>query len=366
VPTEDTDPTIVATGQALREQLLAANERKHAATGYRVLMFRPGSITAEIWFDGLARCMRHAGIECRVLEPQTPAGEINAAIESFQPNVFIATEATESLHALDLPFLLQYKRRHGCLRLLIPVWYSNTRGATLPPGMHSTPELDEWRRGLRRDGLSADAHFNIFEPEFQARFAPDPGGPAVEYAVIPQACNPFFDYPVPAAKCHDYCMASSMTDDRVAVSYRYLRPILRRYQGLWVGPFWGFGTRYVAPAEMPLQYAQSRIALSPLVPFVQLYGAELTHRVYAAAACGAFQLTSWTSITGRYFQPDELVQARTPDEFARLFDHYVDRPQERNAIALAALRRAYREHTCFHRVDKLVSHWDEWRHRGLF
>jgi hypothetical protein len=236
----------------------------------------------------------------------------------------------------------------------------------LPSGIHSTPELDEWRRGLRRDGLTADAHFNIFEPEFHARFAHDPDGPAVEYAVIPQACNPFSDYPVPATKCHDYFMASSMTDDRAAVSYRYLRPILSRYQGLWVGPSWGFGTQYVAPAEIAQHYARSRIALSPLVPFVQLYGAELTHRVYAAAGCGAFQLTSSTPITGRYFQPDELVQARTPKEFARLFDHYVDRPQERNAIALAALRRTYREHTCFQRIDKLVSHWDDWRRQGLF
>src|SRR6185312_9952877 len=61
VPAEEADPTIVATGRSLREQLLAANERKHAAAGYRVLMFRPGSITGQIWFDGLSTCMRHAG-----------------------------------------------------------------------------------------------------------------------------------------------------------------------------------------------------------------------------------------------------------------------------------------------------------------
>jgi spore maturation protein CgeB len=92
----------------------------------------------------------------------------------------------------------------------------------------------------------------------------------------------------------------------------------------------------------------------------------MTHRIYAAAGCGAFQLTMPTTITGRYFQPDELVQAASPSEYARLFDHYVDRPLERNAIALAALRRVYAEHTCFHRVDKLVSHWDNWRRQGLF
>ncbi len=33
---------------------------------------------------------------------------------------------------------------------------------------------------------------------------------------------------------------------------------------------------------------------------------------------------------------------------------------------MAALRRVYGEHTCFHRVDKLVVHCEAWRQRGLF
>jgi spore maturation protein CgeB len=117
---------------------------------------------------------------------------------------------------------------------------------------------------------------------------------------------------------------------------------------------------------MPSHYAQSRIALSPLVGFVSNFGAELTHRVFAAAACGTFQLTIATAVTGRYFQPDELVQASSPGDYLRLFEHYVDRPKERNAVALRALRRVYGEHTCFHRIDGLVGHWNDWRKRGLF
>ena len=77
-------------------------------------------------------------------------------------------------------------------------------------------------------------------------------------------------------------------------------------------------------------------------------------------------MTQPTAITARYFQPDELVQAGSPAEYVRLFEHYVDRPAERNAIALRALRRAYGEHTCFHRVDQLMLHFDDWRKRGLF
>jgi hypothetical protein len=366
VPPEDADPQIVEQGQLLRQKLLAANERKHAEAGYRVLMLRPGSITAQIWFGDLQQCMQFAGIDCRVLPPDTPTVEINAAFEAFQPNVFIATESTQSLTALDLPFIALYKKTRRCLRLLIPVWHAKAPTAHVASG-RATPAEDAWRRRLRWSGLLADAHFSIFEPEFHERFSQDPSSPVVEYVTIPQACNPFIDYPVPGIKCHDYLMATSMTDDRVEISYRLLCPILRRYRGLWVGARWGFGAEQgISPQDMPTLYAQARIALSPLVGFVHRYAAELTHRVYAAAGCGAFQLTMPTAITGRYFRPDELVQATSPREYARLFDHYVSRPLERNAVALAALRRAYGEHTCFHRIDKLVSHWGVWRRRGLF
>jgi hypothetical protein len=364
-PIEESDPAIVETGQALRAALIALNESKHRAAGYRVLILRPGSITAEIWFGDLASCMRHAGIECRVLSPTSQTVEITAAIESFQPNVLIAVETPKVLQALDLEFLQRYKRAHGCLRHFVPVWHADAPRAHVP-NAQSTLAQDEERRRLRSAGLTVDAYFSIFEPEFHERFSHDPRGPAIDHETIPQGFNPFSDYPLQAERRYDYFMAASMSDERVEVAYRYLRPILRRHRGLWAGPQWGFGLHSIAPAEMPLHYARTRIALSPLVGFVHIYGAEVTHRVYAAAACGTFQLTMPTPITHRYFTREELVQAATPKEYSRLFDHYLDHPQERNAIALAALRRAYGEHSCFHRIDKFVSHWDNWRRRGLF
>ena len=360
LPDEDADPAIVEAGTLLRQQVLDAYEGKHRRSSYRVLMFRPGSITAEIWFGGLQACMQHAGIDCRVLPPKSSAAEINACFEAFQPNVFLATESTATLCSLDLRFIHDYKRRHGCLRLFVPVWHAGM------PGAASTPHHDEWRWGLRRNGLTADAYFSIFEPEFYERFVRDRAGPGIDYVTVPQACNPFADRPIAERKRYDYFMATSLTDERLEVTYRFLRPILSRYRGSWAGPGWGFGQQYVPPAEMPLHYARTRIALSPLAGFVPLYAAELTHRVYATAGCGTFQFTMPTTITRRYFEPDELVQGGSPDEYVRLFDHYVDRPDERNAVALRALKRAYGEHTCFHRVDKLVAHWDDWRRHGLF
>ena len=360
LPLEDADPVIVDTGRALRQELLATYDGKHAATGYRVLIVNPGSITAEIWFGGLRSCMQHAGIDCRVLPPRSTPPAVNAALEEFQPNVLIAAESTATLKSLDLPLIRKYKRSHGCLRLFIPVWLAHA------PLKVSSRRQDTWRRNLRRKELLADVHFSIFEPEFHDRFQRDPRGPDVEYVTVAQACNPFTDQPLAEAKQYDYFMATSLTDERVEVAYRFLRPILGHYRGLWAGRGWGFGRAHIPPAEMPFHYARARVSLSPLVGFVSKFGAELTLRVFVAAGCGSFQLTQPTAITARYFQPDELVQAGSPAEYVRLFEHYVDRPEERNAVALRALRRAYSEHTCFHRIDQLMLHFDDWRKRGLF
>ena len=360
LPHEDADPLIIETGRTLRQEVLAINEGKHAAAGYRVLMVNPGSITADIWFGGLQACMEHAGIDCLTLPPGTVGAAITAAIEAFQPNVLIAAESRDTLQSLDLQFLREYKRRRGCLRLFIPVWLAHA------PGGVSSRSQDAWRRGLRQKDLLADVHFSIFEPEFHDRFSRDRLGPDTEYVTVAQACNPFTDQPLAEVKQHDYVMATSLTDERVEVTNRFVRPILASYRGLWAGHGWGFGREHIPPADMPVHYAQSRIALSPLVEFVSKFGAELTLRVFAAAGCGSFQLTQPTAITERYFRRDELIQAGSPEEYLRLFEHYVDRPAERNAVALRALRRVYGEHTCFHRVDQLVHHLDDWRKRGLF
>ncbi len=102
-------------------------------------MFQPSSLTAEIWFGDLARCMQHAGIESRVLPPDMATAAINGAFEEFRPNVFIATESTQSLRVIDLPFVERYKRSRGCLRLFIPVWHARSPRKHVPSG-RSTQE----------------------------------------------------------------------------------------------------------------------------------------------------------------------------------------------------------------------------------
>ncbi len=102
--------------------MLATNAAKHAGAGYRVLMVNPGSITAEFWFGEV--CKRACSTRESTSSPasNSPADAVNAAIETFRPNVLVAVESTAGLQSLDLPLIYEYKRRRGCLRLFVPVW----------------------------------------------------------------------------------------------------------------------------------------------------------------------------------------------------------------------------------------------------
>ena len=106
---------------------------------------------------------------------------------------------------------------------------------------------------------------------------------------------------------------------------------------------------------MPARFGAARIALAPLLPALRREPFELTHRVYEAAACGAFQITSLSPISRRFFSERALVCARDGEEFVRLFERFVNRPDERNRIAEQALVELYAGHTVFHRIEALLA-----------
>jgi spore maturation protein CgeB len=108
-------------------------------------------------------------------------------------------------------------------------------------------------------------------------------------------------------------------------------------------------------AEMPARYGRSRVALAPLLPALRREPFELTHRVFEAAACGAFQITSLSPVSRRYFSERALICARDGGDFVRLFEAYAGRPDERNRVAEEALVELYAGHTTFHRVEALLA-----------
>ena len=180
----------------------------------------------------------------------------------------------------------------------------------------------------------------------------DAGFPWVE---LPLAANPLVHYPVDGAKDLDYFMVASSERHKLGVAMDYMKEILARYYGLWAGRGWSFGEGPIEPVLTPRFYARTRIAPNPLHPGLVAHPADITQRTFAATACGAFVITLETPITDRFFADDELVAVRGPREFLDAFEHFVDKPTERNEYVCRAIRRVFAEHTYFDRIDTLLS-----------
>jgi hypothetical protein len=224
------------------------------------------------------------------------------------------------------------------------------------PGISSQ---DRWRLALAQQGKTVDAYFSMMVPEFFDEFFAEWVQSGFEYLSLPNGCNPFRHYPADGTKDWDYFVVTSFSLDRAQVTRQYLKPIFENYYGVWAGPGWGFGEYDVAPFSLRDYYARARISPSPLLPFLKHFRAETTERSFTATACGAFQITNLTPVTDRFFSSDELVCVNNGAEFSDAFSYYLVRPDERNRIVLRGLKRVFREHSYFQRIDALVSFLDK-------
>ena len=347
---EPADLCLVETGQVLRRNILEQCVSKYKNSGYRILFQMPTVGVGVIWFNDLRQCLDHTGIPCAIV--QRGDAHFQEKWEEFRPNVFISMDLPEVLKSLDFDYINQYKKKHGCLRLFTP-------GAKhhFPKSGLSTE--DQWRLELACSGQSVDAYFSMMAPEFFSQHLAEWEQAGFKYLTLPNACNPIDHYPLPENKDLDYFMATSHGIERVEITWQYLKPIFKRYYGLWAGGSrWGFGIDFIPSEQMPSFYARTRIAPNPLMPYLIQYPMEICDRTFSAAACGIFQITNWTPVTDRFFTTDELTQVRTPVEFLQTFEYYIKRPEERNTIALKTLQRVFSQHTYFHRIDMLVSFLD--------
>jgi hypothetical protein len=342
---ESADPEIIKVGQDLRNSIIKEYAGKYTHSGYRVLFHIPPAGVGVLWFQDLMQCLEHTGIPCMAVSMSS--NDLKTQWKAFHPNVFISMDLPKVLSSLDLDFIADYKRQVGCCRLFTPI----TKYRFPQNGMSSQ---DHWRLALAQKGRSADAYFCMMAPEWFDEFLAEWGQSGFAYLSLPNGCNPFRHYPVNGVKEWDYFSVTSYSSDRAQVTRRYLKPILENHYGLWAGTGWGFGEKQIGPAVLRDYYARACILPSPLMPFLTRYRAETTERSFTATACGAFQITNWTPVTNRFFAPDELVCANDPDEFYDKFLFYLHQPDERNQIVLAGLKRVFREHTYFHRIDALV------------
>jgi len=78
-------------------------------------------------------------------------------------------------------------------------------------------------------------------------------------------------------------------------------------------------------------------------------------RLYEATGVGALLITDWKENLIEMFEPGkEVVAYRTTEECVEMVKYYLEREEERKAIASAGQERILREHTYYQRTKELV------------
>jgi len=113
----------------------------------------------------------------------------------------------------------------------------------------------------------------------------------------------------------------------------------------WRGEAWGL--------EMYAALARSGIALNRHIAAAEGFANNM--RLFEATGVGALLVTEAAPNLGDLFEPgSEVVTYRDDDELAAVLRHYLDNPEERQAIAAAGQRRTLAEHTYGRRMAELV------------
>jgi spore maturation protein CgeB len=103
--------------------------------------------------------------------------------------------------------------------------------------------------------------------------------------------------------------------------------------------------------DLPKLYRNSRININ--IHHLQS-STSLNLRVFDVPAAGGFLISDAMPGIEEFFEPDrEIVLYRSPEELAEKTAFYLERPEERRAIAERARQRVLKEHTFAHRWQRL-------------
>lgn len=105
-------------------------------------------------------------------------------------------------------------------------------------------------------------------------------------------------------------------------------------------------------ADLPLFYPASAVNFN--CTSKQMKGA-VNQRVFDVPATGSFCLTDWREqIENLFAVGTEVICYHSPEEAEDLARYYLDHPEERRKIALAARKRVLADHTYDHRIRSLI------------
>ena len=111
--------------------------------------------------------------------------------------------------------------------------------------------------------------------------------------------------------------------------------------------------------HIPTEMAKHALASATICPQLHephstYYGFDMSERTFKLLSNKCFVVSDYVEGLHKLFG-DDLVMAKTADEFKKLIDHYLANPEERNGYILKGYQKVMSEHTYFHRVRDIFN-----------
>ena len=308
----------------------------------KVLIHTPPSGGFRYYAENLYCAFKLLGFETRHLRFSERAEE---CIRRFRPDLFITASAPSFLSTLPLPLLADLAFQGKMVRL---VW-----AETFKP-LDSIHEMNQECGRLVQQGLVGDVFFApVHSSAVREEYAEwDALGHPVHS--IPMAANPAVHFPRNASVKYDIGFIGTNSPTKRKETQTYLMPLLERYSAMLCGDHWGQGIPPVPQNQAAGVYARVRICPNFHHDFQKGRQLQLNERTFVIPACGGFEIMDESPILREYFSPEEMVQARSPEEWLPLHQEWLRRDGERMEISARAHQRILREHTYFERAIQML------------
>lgn len=218
---------------------------------------------------------------------------------------------------------------------------------------------DDFRRNNFADAIADYSHIFVFDKHYindiKAR-----GNENVEY--LPLATDEEIYKKVALSERekeeygYDICFVGVPFPNRIEMLNSLSKYKLGVFGDLWDGCADKINGGYFkgkASGEKVLKlYCASKIVLNIHHPQSK-YGANT--RTFDIPSCGAFEVVDHKPGFEELFNiGEEIVCYKSTDELKKLIEYYLEHPEERDSIARKGHERAVKEHTWYHRMNKVV------------
>ena len=314
---------LVSENLKLRESLLNEFRGRHSNSEIRILLYSPtvGMGALHYIFESWQQCLEFMGIPT-LLVPV--GGDISSATKSFKPSAILSLDCEAVWAGLNKD-QLQAVADSGASVGLVSEFGNNISDADFYITFHLHPEQDDRIARSNKRVIS-----------------------------LPFAFNPLIHHAYPARTLWEYAFVGTNSPLKTQETNDYLLPIVRAHEGILAGTGWPGRFGNLTQEESGLLYNFAAICPNFHLRAQIETSNEVNERTHVIAACGGFQLADAPAALREVYSENEIAGAISPAEYQMLFKYFLRQPALRNDMAVRSMRVAWKSHSQFHRLQRLV------------